>query len=105
MKREEIRAFTELRVMANHDSQIRALVSDLYDTAVDRIIVALGNDLDSQKVQALREALYLLLMVVAGSAPVMGYRAEYHPQRLQFKTTMRNLMAPLILSIVEQREA
>lgn len=93
--KENVRTFTELWAIGNHEAKVAKMLDKLYEQAVNNIIEALGLPPKGSQSGGLRSLLYVLAAVSEGSTAVLGNAPKSHPQRKILKQKVAEILAPL----------
>ena len=93
--KENVRTFTELWAIANHEPKVAKILDKLYEQAINTVLETLGHSTTSKKSTDLRALLYLLASVSEGSVAVLGNSPKNDPRRKMVKQQIGRLMTPL----------
>lgn len=94
--KENVRTFTELWAVSNHNPQVAKMLEVLYEEAVRTVLAALDLPPTGRRSEGLRALLYVLAAVSEGSSAVLGNTSKTHPQRRVIKKQARAIFEPLL---------
>lgn len=93
--KENVRTFTELWAIGNHEPKVAKMLDKLYEQATDTVIEALGLSASGKESTEVRNLLYVLAAVSEGSTAVLGNSAKGHAQRKILKKSVKKILSPL----------
>ena len=93
--KENVRTFTELWAIGNHEPKVAKMLDKLYEQATDTVIEALGLSASGKESTEVRNLLYVLAAVSEGSTAVLGNSAKGHAQRKILKKSVKKILTPL----------
>ena len=93
--KENVRTFTELWAISNHEPKVAKMLDKLYEQATDTVIEALGLSASGKESTEVRNLLYVLAAVSEGSTAVLGNSAKGHAQRKILKKSVQKILSPL----------
>ena len=93
--KENVRTFTELWAISNHEPKVAKMLDKLYEQATDTVIEALGLSASGKESTEVRNLLYVLAAVSEGSTAVLGNSAKGHAQRKILKKSVKKILSPL----------
>lgn len=93
--KENVRTFTELWAIANHEPKVAKILDKLYDQAINTVLETLGHPTIGKNSTELRELLYVLASVSEGTVAVLGNSPKNDPRRKMVKQQVGRLMTPL----------